>query len=60
MSFVVGQRWISHTESALGLGIIAEVAGRLVTVSFPAAEEERTYAIDNAPLGRVTYKVAKK
>ncbi|MFQ3323234.1 MAG: ATP-dependent helicase HepA [Pseudomonadales bacterium] len=60
MSFVVGQRWISHTESALGLGIIAEVAGRLVTVSFPAAEEERTYAIDNAPLGRVTYKVGEE
>ena len=56
MEFVAGQRWISHTETSLGLGIIAEVADRLVTVSFPAVEEDRSYAADSAPLSRVMYK----
>lgn len=60
MNFIVGQRWISHTESQLGLGIVCELSGRLVTVSFPAAAEERSYAIDNAPLSRVIYKVGDK
>ncbi len=56
MNFTVGQRWISHTEAKLGLGIIADVSGRLITLSFPAAQEERTYARDNAPISRVIYK----
>jgi len=51
--FVPGQRWISNTESELGLGIVMENADRRVTVSFPAAGERRVYAIDNAPLSRV-------
>jgi len=52
-----GQRWISNTESELGLGIVLEVAHRRVTMSFPAADEKRVYAIDNAPLSRVRYEV---
>lgn len=56
MTFIVGQRWVSHSEAQLGLGVVTEVAGRLVTITFPAAEEERTYAQDNAPLGRVAYR----
>ncbi len=55
MNYVVGQRWISHTEPQLGLGIVAEFAGRRVTISFPAIAEQRIYAGDNAPLSRVTY-----
>jgi ATP-dependent helicase HepA len=55
MEFFVGQRWISNTEAQLGLGIVTEVSGRLVNISFPAAEEERTYAADSAPLSRVIY-----
>lgn len=55
--FVVGQRWISNTESDLGLGIVVNVAGRRVELSFPAAAEQRVYATDNAPLGRVIYPV---
>ncbi|WP_298625692.1 RNA polymerase-associated protein RapA [uncultured Legionella sp.] len=57
MTFTVGQRWISNTESQLGLGIITELNGRQVSIIFPAAEEDRIYAIDNAPLSRIIYKV---
>ncbi|WP_077529968.1 RNA polymerase-associated protein RapA [Vreelandella utahensis] len=57
MTFTVGQRWVSQTESDLGLGLITDVSGRRVTIAFPAAEEERTYAMENAPLARVRYRV---
>ena len=53
--FVIGQRWVSHSDTSLGLGIVTEVSGRRVTLGFPAADEERTYAMDNAPLARVRY-----
>ncbi|MBE0485847.1 RNA polymerase-associated protein RapA [Marinobacter sp.] len=53
--FVIGQRWVSHSDTALGLGIVTDVSGRRVTLGFPAADEERTYAIDNAPLSRIIY-----
>ena len=52
-----GQRWVSNTESELGLGIVLEVANRRVSISFPAANEKRTYAVDIAPLSRVRYEV---
>jgi len=52
-----GQRWVSNTESELGLGIVLGVTNRRVEISFPAADEKRTYAIDNAPLSRVRYEV---
>ncbi|EKF75712.1 ATP-dependent helicase HepA [Alcanivorax hongdengensis A-11-3] len=53
--FIPGQRWLSESETELGLGIIKELDYRLVTVEYPAAEEERTYAKGNAPLSRVTF-----
>ena len=55
-----GQRWISNTEPELGLGIAFEVADRRVVLTFPASDERRTYAIDNAPLTRVRYRVAER
>lgn len=58
--FVPGQRWISHTEAELGLGIVLEVANRRVELSFPSAAERRVYATDNAPLGRVIYPIDDK
>ena len=58
MNVVIGQRWVSHTESNLGLGIITEVTGRIVTVSFPAIAETRNYARENAPLSRIRYAVS--
>lgn len=53
--FALGQRWISNTEPELGLGLIAELEVRRITLSFPAAGERRTYATDNAPVSRVKY-----
>jgi len=32
--FIPGQRWISNTESELGLGLILDVAHKRVTVLF--------------------------
>ena len=60
MSFTIGQRWISNSESQLGLGIITDLQGRQVGISFPAAGEDRIYAIDNAPLSRIIYKVGEE
>ena len=56
MGYKVGQRWVSQTEPKLGLGMISEIEGRRLSISFPAADEVRTYAIDHAPISRVTYK----
>jgi len=58
--FIPGQRWISNTESELGLGIVVDNADRRVVVSFPAAGEQRTYASDNAPLTRVQYPIGEQ
>ena len=58
--FVPGQRWISNTESELGLGIVVEIANRRVEISFPASSERRTYAVDNAPISRVQYEVGQQ
>lgn len=60
IQFVPGQRWVSNTESELGLGIVLDTANRRVTVSFPAVGERRTYAQDNAPLSRVHYMIGEK
>jgi len=59
-NFAVGQRWLSENETELGLGIIERVDHRLVTVYFPATEEERTYSGDNAPLARIAYEAGDK
>lgn len=55
--FLIGQRWISNTESELGLGIVSNTDHRYVTISFPAADEQRVYAKNNAPVTRVQYRV---
>ena len=53
MSFAPGQRWISHADTELGLGVVVGVEERRITLHFPAVEEDRTYASDNAPLSRL-------
>ncbi|MBO6851673.1 MAG: hypothetical protein JJ867_14630, partial [Marinobacter sp.] len=58
--FVIGQRWVSHSDTGLGLGIVTDISGRRVTLGFPAADEERTYAIDNAPLSRIIYQMGEE
>ena len=55
--FIPGQRWISNTESELGLGLILEAAHKRVTVLFLACDERRMYAQDNAPLTRVRFSI---
>ncbi|MGV6807376.1 MAG: hypothetical protein ACWA5K_05690, partial [bacterium] len=53
--FLPGQRWVSNTEPELGLGIVVDTENRRVTLSFPAAAEQRVYASNNAPLSRVLF-----
>src|SRR6056297_711833 len=56
MEYQVGQRWVSHADAQLGLGIVVNIEGRRVTLAFPAVSEERTYALENAPLTRLRFK----
>ncbi|MDF2447012.1 MAG: polymerase-associated protein RapA [Moraxellaceae bacterium] len=51
----IGQRWISDTETELGLGVMIEVDARALTVLFPKSEETRVYARNNAPLSRIRF-----
>jgi ATP-dependent helicase HepA len=57
MDYIIGQRWVSHADAQLGLGIVVDLEGRRVTLAFPAVGEERTYAIESAPLTRLRFKV---
>ena len=57
MAYAIGQRWISHADTELGLGVVVEEDARRVTLHFPAVEEERTYAIASAPLTRLKLRV---
>lgn len=54
-NFIPGQRWISNTESELGLGMILDAEYNRVTVLFLATGDKRVYARDNAPLTRVQF-----
>ena len=56
MDYIIGQRWVSHADAQLGLGIVVDIDGRRITLAFPAVDEERTYAIENAPLTRLRFK----
>ncbi|OCH04291.1 RNA polymerase-associated protein RapA [Aliivibrio fischeri] len=55
MSFALGQRWISDTESDLGLGTVVAVDDRTVSLLFAASEENRLYAKHDAPVTRVMF-----
>ncbi len=55
MSFALGQRWISDTETDLGLGTVVAMEGRMVTLLFPASGENRIYAKEEAPVTRVQF-----
>lgn len=54
--FAVGQRYLSDTESELGLGVVIDVDDRCVHILFPQSEETRVYAKNSAPLSRVVFK----
>lgn len=55
--FAVGQRYLSDTESELGLGVVIDVDDRCVHILFPQSEETRVYAKSSAPLSRVVFKI---
>lgn len=55
--FAVGQRYLSDTESELGLGVVVDVDDRCVHILFPQSEETRVYAKNSAPLSRVVFKI---
>jgi len=53
--FFIGQRWISDSESDLGLGTIIDEELRQITVLFHASGETRIYSKESAPLTRVSF-----
>ncbi|MBD3586031.1 RNA polymerase-associated protein RapA [Salinimonas sp. HHU 13199] len=55
--YAVGQRWLSNTESELGLGAIVNQDFRSVEVFYPATGESRKYTKNDAPLTRLTFEV---
>ncbi|MBX2807300.1 MAG: RNA polymerase-associated protein RapA [Cellvibrionaceae bacterium] len=57
MTYTIGQRWASLTETHLGLGVITHIENRRLQISFPASDETRLYAMNNAPLTRINYTV---
>ena len=58
--FITGQRWISEAEPELGLGMVVQAESARVRVEFKSAGETRTYAVDQAPLKRVRFRVGDK
>lgn len=54
-SFAIGQRYLSDTESNLGLGVVVLVEERSVHVSFPQSEELRVYSKSAMALSRVAF-----
>ncbi|MBC8944136.1 RNA polymerase-associated protein RapA [Xenorhabdus indica] len=57
MPFTLGQRWISDTESELGLGTVVALDARMVTLLFPASGENRLYSRNDSPITRVMFNV---
>ncbi|HKN02802.1 MAG TPA: RNA polymerase-associated protein RapA [Buttiauxella sp.] len=55
MPFTLGQRWISDTESELGLGTVVALDTRMVTLLYPATGENRLYARNDSPITRVMF-----
>ncbi|HNP26944.1 MAG TPA: RNA polymerase-associated protein RapA [Nitrosomonas sp.] len=55
--FKSGQRWICDVDLQLGLGTVQSVEERIVSITFMATEETRTYARQSAPLTRVIFNV---
>lgn len=51
------QRWTSEGEPELGVGIVTETGNGRVKIHFPISDETRMYAMENAPLRRVLFKL---
>lgn len=59
-TFALGQRWLSETEPELGLGIVADVDHRTVTLAFRSCDQQRRYARQQAPLNRIVFAAGDK
>ncbi|WP_304299744.1 SNF2-related protein, partial [Chromatium okenii] len=57
---VIGQRWLSDTQSELGLGIVTAIEGRCIRINYPATGETRLYALAEAPLTRVVLAIGER
>lgn len=55
--FALGQRWLSDTETDLGLGTVVQIESRTITMLFPATGESRVYAAQTAPLTRIEFEI---
>ncbi len=55
--FAIGQRWLSDTETELGLGVLIDFDERSISILFPKSDETRVYARNNAPLSRIIFNV---
>ena len=53
--YINGQRYISLAEPELGLGIVSELEGRKVSISYPLVEESRLYSTDSTSLIRCKF-----
>jgi ATP-dependent helicase HepA len=58
--FALGQRWLSDTETELGLGTVVLIEARTVCLLFPATGESRVYAAQTAPLTRIQFAIGDK
>lgn len=56
-NFAIGQRYLSDSETSLGLGVVINVDERCVHILFPQSEETRVYAKASASLSRVVFSV---
>ncbi|MCJ8314475.1 MAG: DEAD/DEAH box helicase family protein [Saccharospirillaceae bacterium] len=54
-NFVQGQRWVVDSEPELGLGSVVSSNVRTVTIFFSKSDEDRLYAIEQAPLTRIRF-----
>jgi len=52
---IAGQRWGSDSEPELGLGIVLKSEYDRAEIFFPAARENRHYALASAPIRRVQF-----
>jgi len=50
-----GQRWVSDSEPELGIGVVGKVEFGRVQIFFPAAQQNRTFSLQSAPLRRVRF-----
>lgn len=55
--FAIGQRWLSDTETELGLGVVIDADERSVSILFPKSDETRLYSRNNAPLSRIVFNI---